>query len=151
MIVFDLSCSHGHVFEAWFSSSADFEAQRERKLVACPVCDDSHIEKAPMAPAVGLKSNQRADRPATAQTPAAATPDPKALMAALAAFQRTVEQNCDYVGTRFADEARALHLGERATERGIYGETTVDEAKALHEEGIEIMPLPFRPRTRSDA
>ncbi len=154
MIVFDLNCGHGHVFEAWFGSSADYEAQRERGLIACPVCDDTRVQKAPMAPAVGLKGNQRSTTGPTAPATHAALPssgDHPDAQQVMSALKEAVEKNCDYVGDRFADEARAIHLGERPATRGIYGEATLEDAKALSDEGIEIAPLPFRPRARADA
>ena len=150
MIVFDLRCANAHVFEAWFGSSDDYESQKARGLVGCPVCGDTDIGKAVMAPAVAPKGNQR---PANDAPQPAAAHDPeqvKAMLTALAEIQAKVEANCDYVGDRFADEARAIHLGESEA-RGIYGETTLAEAQALREEGIEVAPLPFRPRRTSDA
>lgn len=152
MIVFDLRCGQAHIFEAWFGSSADFEAQAARGLVACPICGDAGVEKAVMAPAVAPKGNQRrapapsADRPVAAHPPEAV----KAMLAALAQVQATVEANCDYVGDRFADEARAIHLGETEA-RGIYGEATPEQAAALRDEGIDVAPLPFRPKRSADA
>lgn len=146
MIVFDLKCSGGHVFEAWFGSSADFEAQSSRGLVACPVCNATGVEKAVMAPAVPTKGNRRADNPMASGDPAAM----KAMMAKLAEVQKAMTENSEYVGRRFADEARAMHYGEVDT-RGIYGETTPDEAAALHEEGIPALPLLFPVAKRSDA
>ena len=161
MIVFDLKCAHAHVFEAWFGSSADYERQAARGLVACPICGDTQIEKAVMAPAVAPKGNQtRAPAPAPAETPPSApAPAPlashppeqvKAMLAALAEVQAKVEANCDYVGDRFADEARAIHHGETES-RGIYGEATPDEAAALKDEGIDVAPLPFRPKRNANA
>lgn len=134
MIVFDLKCRQDHRFEAWFGSAEDYAQQQDRKLVACPVCDDSQIEKAVMAPAVGAKGNsidagQR-----------------------LRKLRAEVEANCDYVGTNFADEARRRHHeGEGEGQRGIFGEATLQTAAALIEEGIAVAPLPFRPRQTSDA
>ena len=154
MIVFDLRCAQAHVFEAWFGSSADYEAQAARGFVTCPICGDASIEKAVMAPAVAPKSNQtRAPAPAEpVAAPVAAHPPEaiKAVLAVLAEVQAKVEANCDYVGDRFADEARAIHLGE-AEARGIYGEATPEQAEALRDEGIEVAPLPFRPKRAADA
>ena len=157
MIVFDLHCDAGHVFEAWFGSSQDYEAQRARELVRCPMCDSAAISKAPMAPAVPAKSNQRTamvESPPDTAPVASATGDAatmKALMEAMGEYQRKVEENCDWVGDRFAEEARALHFGEKTSARGIYGEATLEDARALAEDGIEIAPLPFRARKSSDA
>jgi hypothetical protein len=141
MIAYDLKCGTGHVFEAWFGSSGDYDDQQARGLLACPLCDDRSVAKAVMAPAVGAKGNQRGD---------AQREDPKALLAKLAEMQAKLEAASDYVGDRFADEARAIHLGE-AEARAIHGEATPDEARALADEGIPVAPLPFRTRRRADA
>lgn len=145
MIVFDLRCAAAHVFEAWFGTSADYESQVARGLIACPFCGDTDIAKAVMAPAVGAKGNRGSSIVATIET------DPHA---ALLAAQRRMEAESDYVGTAFAAEARALYAGHDAgTEppRTIYGETTAAEARSLINDGIPVLPLPFRPRIRSDA
>lgn len=144
MIIFDLQCDAPHRFEAWFASSQDYDSQRARGLIACPQCHSSQIDKAPMAPAVVAKGNRR---PAPLSA-AAANPEAARVAAMLAALRAHVEAECDYVGDRFAEEARAIHYGEREADRGIYGETSGDEAAALAEEGIAVAPLPFRPRAR---
>ncbi len=141
MIVFDLACSHDHVFEAWFGSTDDFEIQAARGLVACPICEDSNIRKAAMAPAVPAKGNRKAD---------IASVDAKAALAALAKLQAAVEANADYVGTDFANQARAVHFGD-TPKRAIYGEASLVEAAALVEDGIEIAPLPFTTRRARDS
>jgi hypothetical protein len=162
MIVFDLKCAHDHVFEAWFGSSADYQAQSARGLVACPICGDSRVAKAVMAPAVASKGNQTrrgAPTDPSADAPAEPAPAPitahppeavKAMLAALAEAQAKVESSCDYVGDRFADEARAIHHGE-VEHRGIYGEATLEQAAALRDEGIEVAALPFRPKRAANA
>jgi hypothetical protein len=137
MIVFDLRCATGHVFEAWFGSSADYESQRERALVACPMCGDTAIDKAVMAPNVAAKSNRRADN-----APAPGKPDPRQLMAALAQAQAKMLEGSKWVGVAFADKARAMHLGEEA-HAPIHGRTSAEEAKALIEEGVPVAPLPL--------
>lgn len=137
MIVFDLVCLHDHVFEAWFGSTADFEAQAARRLVACPICDSDEVRKAAMAPAVAAKGNRTA-------TPAMA----KAALAELVQAQRALEASADYVGADFANAARAQHDGD-APERAIYGEATLAEAAALAEDGIAVAPLPFATRRRN--
>ena len=129
MIVFDLSCPAGHVFEAWFGSQADYDGQRERGLVSCPVCGDPEVGKAPMAPRIG--SGGKGDQP-----------DPRQVMKALAAVQAKMLEGSEHVGHRFAEEARAIHAGE-ADERPIHGRTSPDEAKKLVEEGIPVAPLPL--------
>lgn len=136
MIVFDLKCGGGHVFEAWFGSSADYDSQRERALIACPVCGDSDVAKAVMAPNVAAKGNRRAEPVAGAK------PDAKAVMAALAAAQAKLLEGSEYVGLAFADKARAMHLGE-ADHAPIHGQASLAEAKALVEEGVAVAPLPL--------
>jgi hypothetical protein len=134
--VFDLKCEGGgHVFEAWFASSDDYESQRARGLVSCPLCGDERIEKAVMAPRVGAKGNQSAAAPADPEAM-------KAMLAAMAAAQKEMLEKSNYVGERFADEARAIHLGEAAA-RSIYGKATRAETESLIEDGIEVSPLPF--------
>jgi hypothetical protein len=130
MIVFDLQCDQAHKFEAWFGSSADYESQQARGLIACPFCDSTTVTKAVMAPAVPAKGNRI---------------DAGALLAA----QRKLESQAEYVGPDFAERARALHAAGESTL--IYGEASLAEAKALHEEGIPAVPLPFKPLVRSDA
>lgn len=143
MIVFDLKCGAGHVFEAWFGSSAAWEGQRAAGLVACPMCGSVEVEKAVMAPNVGAKGNQ-----APAASPMAATDAPvppeaiKAAIAALAAMQAKALEGSQWVGTGFADKARAMHLGE-APAAPIHGQTSAAEAQALIEEGVPVAPLPL--------
>lgn len=150
MIVFDLRCGAGHVFEAWFGSSAAYEEQRAGGLVACPLCGSAEIEKAVMAPNVGAKGNQRAAVPANtddAPSPAAV----KAALAAMAAAQAKALEKSQWVGTAFADKARAMHVGD-APETPIHGQASLAEARALAEEGVPIAPLPFPvvpPETRN--
>ncbi len=134
MIIFDLKCApRGHVFEAWFGSGEDYEAQRARSLVSCPLCGSAEIDKAPMAPNLGAKGNQ-ADGPPPAQV--------KALLGAMADAQKKMLENSEHVGPRFADEARAIHLGE-ADARAIHGQATPEQADELRDEGVPVAPLPF--------
>lgn len=147
MIVFDLKCAHGHVFEAWFGSSAAYEEQRGGGLIACPMCGDAQIEKAVMAPNVAAKGNRRADArvPAPVSDAPADAPPPelvKAAMAALAEVQAKMLAGSDYVGMKFADRARAMHLGEEP-HAPIHGQATLDQAKSLIEEGVPVAPLPL--------
>jgi hypothetical protein len=129
MIVFDLACATGHVFEAWFGSQADYDDQRARQLVSCPICGDGTIDKAPMAPRLsGARSNT--------------APDAKQVMQAMMMAQRQMLAKSEDVGNRFADEARAIHAGD-AEERLIHGQATPVEAKKLIEEGVPVAPLPF--------
>ena len=131
MIVFDLRCGGGHVFEAWFGGSADWERQRDAGQVACPLCGDVRIEKAAMAPAVPAKGNQ-------APPPAAV----KAMMKALAAEQARALKDSTWVGDQFATRARAMHTGEEA-HRTIHGQATLADAKALAADGVPVAPLPL--------
>lgn len=134
MIIFDLKCSpEGHVFEAWFGSTEDFEAQQGRGLVSCPLCGSAEVEKAPMAPAVGAKGN-RSDGPPPEQV--------KAMLGAMAEAQKKMLETSEHVGARFPDEARAIHLGE-AEARAIHGQATPEQADELRDEGIPVAPLPF--------
>jgi len=142
MIVFDLKCGHGHVFEAWFGSSDEYEDQKSRKLVSCPLCGVQDIEKAVMAPAVSAKGNQRKARQPVASNETAE-------MAKLLAAQRALEAGSDWVGPRFATEARVRH--EDGTARPVHGEASLAEVKSLVQDGIPIMPLPFSPLAKSDA
>lgn len=132
MIKYALACDHAHQFEGWFGSSSDYDDQAARGLLECPVCGARGVLKQIMAPAVaGTKA--RGDRPA----------DPKLreMMSALGEARRQVEENFDYVGDRFAKEARDIHEG-RSEERGIYGEATPQEVKALVQDGVPVAPLP---------
>lgn len=145
MIVFDLKCAGGHVFEAWFGSSGAFEAQRARGLVACPICGVDAVEKAVMAPAVAAKGNRAVGRPVGP----AGEAEGKQALASLLAMQRAMEAQSEWVGGRFADEARALH--EAGEVRSVHGEATLAEARALAADGVPVMPLPFTPLAKSDA
>ena len=141
MIIFDLKCiPAGHVFEAWFGSSGDYEAQRARGLVSCPLCGAGEVAKAVMAPNVAPKGN-RAEAPRP-ELFSGAPENVKAMLAAAAALQRRLIEGSEGVGDRFADEARAIHLGE-AEARAIHGRATRAEAEALLEEGVPVAPLPL--------
>jgi hypothetical protein len=134
VIIFDLKCApQGHVFEAWFGSSEDFEGQRARGLVSCPLCGSGEVDKAPMAPRVGQKGNQAEGLPPAQM---------KALLGAMADAQKKMLETSEHVGPRFADEARAIHLGE-AEARAIHGQATSEQADELRDEGIPVAPLPF--------
>ena len=138
MIVFDLRCSGEHVFEAWFGTSGAFEEQRARGLLSCPICGDTDIGKAAMAPNIPAKGNSRNMPIAEVPTPAAM----KAAMRALAEAQAKALEKSEWVGRAFADRARAMHVGD-VDPAPIHGQATVGEAKALAEEGVAIAPLPF--------
>lgn len=160
MIRYALICDKAHEFESWFSTSASFEEQAGRGLVTCPVCGSAKVERAIMAPNVartdlGPRSQEATetvpDAPAPA-VPAAPVPAPMALMGEreiafremLASLHAHVRENAEHVGERFAEEALKIHHGETES-RAIYGEATSDDARMLHEEGVEFLPLPRLP------
>ena len=130
MIVFTVRCAGKHEFEAWFQDSEGFEAQRQAREIVCPHCGDTDIEKALMAPHVG---RSRAGLPDIS---------PAQMRAALVEMRRQVEANCDYVGPRFAEEARRIHYGETDA-HGIYGEATKEDARELADEGIKFGRIPW--------
>jgi hypothetical protein len=147
MIVFDLCCDAGHRFEGWFGSSDDYAGQQARGLVACPACGSAAVEKAPMAPAVPRKGNRQPalPTPATTKQPMASGPMPPQVaqaLAQLAEAQARALQTSKWVGDAFAEQTRAMHYGERDSET-IHGHASLEEAKALFEEGIPVAPLPF--------
>lgn len=141
MIRFSLICKHDHEFEAWFRSSEDFDSQRRRGFVDCPTCGTASVEKALMAPAVSTSKKKEKMALAMGEAQRRALEDMKALAA-------KVRENADYVGDKFAEEARKIHFGE-ADARGIYGEATLEEAKGLAEDGVEFMPIPVFPDDRN--
>lgn len=151
MILYTLECHRDHQFEAWFKSSDDFETQAKRGFIACPHCQSVQVGKALMAPAVST-SKQKADPPTVPAKQGAdggqavAAPDPKTaeLVDAMRRLKTQITQNADYVGKDFAEEARKIHYGE-VEERGIYGESTLQDAESLREEGIDVYPLPVLP------
>lgn len=137
MIRFSLTCEHSHDFEGWFRSNEDFDGQRKRRLVECPVCGSHKVEKALMAPAVSTGRKQE-------KVALAMNEQQRAAMAQLKALTAKIRENADYVGDKFAEEARKIHFGE-TDPRGIYGEATPDEAKGLAEDGVAFMPIPVLP------
>lgn len=168
MISFDLRCSHDHVFEVWFRSSADYDSQLEHGLICCPVCGDTAVAKAVMAPNVGAKGNRVAASvtrmPVAAGTqslstlpfaaPADLAPELASAIARVAQLQAESLPKSRWVGRRFAAEARALQNAQRAggdsndvIDQPIHGQATPSEAQALMDDGIAIMPLlvPFVP------
>ena len=122
MIKYTLKCKDEHEFEIWFDRGSDYDKQRRRGLVECPVCGSTKIEKAPMAP------NIRRSKP-------------DSLHDIANKIRAEIESNCDDVGDGFAEEARAIHYGEKP-ERGIYGNATPKQAKDLLDEGVNVAPLP---------
>ena len=155
MKVLDLQCRQGHVFEGWFASEDDFQGQRQRGLVQCPLCADAHIEKRLSAPRLNLGAREPqppAAVVAPGQPPApaglgshtqnGAAGLPPALQAAWLQLARQIVANTEDVGAQFAQEARRIHHGE-VQERAIRGQATPDEAMELLEEGIAVVPLPL--------
>ena len=137
MIHYSLVCDNSHKFDGWFASADAYEAQKGRGLVTCPVCTSTAVDKAIMAPAVSRSGSDKvalsAGHPMQAQ-----------LREAMLALRNKVTSEADYVGDRFAEEARKIHYKE-VDQRGIYGEATREEVSALAEEGIDFMPLPSLP------
>ena len=165
MIRYALSCDGGHAFESWFANSAAYDKQLKRGLVTCPLCGSGTVEKAIMAPALsgtrkrgGMVASEPAPDPAPA--PVAAEPAaPAAPVAMLSEQERVLRsklkelrdhlvKNADYVGPKFPEEARRMHYGE-IEHRSIYGEASAEDAKEMHEEGIEFHPLPVLPDDRN--
>jgi len=153
LIVFNLSCAADHRFEGWFASGEDFDAQRGRGLLSCPMCGSADVSKQLSAPRLNLHAQpeKRAERHTHAGDAAAAKAEaPQQPVAMLSAQQqellrelvRQVVQNTEDVGDRFAEEARKMHYGE-AEERGIRGHATPEQTEALLDEGIAVMPLPI--------
>jgi len=164
MIVFDLICREGgHQFEGWFGSSGDYEKQQAAGLIDCPSCGSSAVEKAVMAPNVGVKGNQRksanssvpkdtehsepeeSEQPMTGQPMTAAVPIPaeyQELVGKLAKAQAKMLKQSKWVGNDFPEQARAIHYGEKDT-APIHGTASTEEVAELEDEGIDIMPLPL--------
>lgn len=148
MIHYQLHCSQDHGFDGWFASAESFDAQAKRGLLECPICGDAKVVRALMAPAVPRK--RRAVTAAPTPEPAqqvAVAPErlPDHLRARLQRMRAEVEKHCDYVGGKFAEEARRMHAGDSEA-RGIYGETTPEEAEALADDGIDVARIPWIPR-----
>jgi hypothetical protein len=175
MIRYALRCERGHAFESWFQDSSSFEKQAKRGLVSCPTCDSIKVEKSIMAPQIprkGRTAEQRASEERTvravarqkkqkveaAATPAAETaaPSPEPLVmlqdtefrAKLKELRDHIKANADNVGEQFPEQARKMHYGE-IEHRPIYGDASPTEAKALIEEGVDVLPLPVLPEDRN--
>lgn len=143
MIHYDLICDKGHAFDGWFRNSAAYDEQSVKGLVSCSVCGSAKVEKQLMAPGIPTKSNRKDDAP---RKMVAGPVDPRlaAMMDMVRQMRKHVEENAEYVGDRFAEEARKIHY-EETEHRGIYGEASMEDAKALIEEGITVHPLPRLP------
>ena len=156
MILFDLKCGKGHVFEAWFRDGTTAEKQIAGRKIACPSCGTAKVQKAPMAPRIG-----KSGKPAAAESSTAEPSQPQGVVMTkemaskavqlrkeLGELRKKIEANCDYVGGQFAEEARKIHYRETEP-RGIYGETSEEQARELTDEGIEFSRVPWLPRQDS--
>jgi hypothetical protein len=161
MILFDIKCSDGHVFEAWFQNNEAYEKQSKSDLVECPLCGCTKTSKSLMAPnisdngvreinsseAIGGEHDHHkvmVSAHSSSNNDVSAEDVKRALEHmhnAMAKFRKQVEKSCEYVGTDFAEEARKIHYGD-GEKRGIYGETTIRETEELIEEGIDVLPVP---------
>jgi hypothetical protein len=158
MIHYNLRCERGHVFESWFQSSSAYESQEKRKLVNCPACGSTKVERAIMAPQIVSKRGR--DSAAPAPAPAASTEvtaptstplmmaQERELRAKLKELRDHIVKNADNVGERFPNEARKMHYGD-IEHRPIYGEASPEEARSLIDEGVEVSPLPVLPDDRN--
>lgn len=136
MIKYALQCEHEHPFEGWFSASSDFDDQQAKGLIECPYCASKAVRKAIVAPAVAGTKAQGSTEP---------TPEMREMMMqAMGEVRKHVEDNFDYVGDRFAAEARAIHEG-KSEDRGIYGEASPKQVKDLMQDGVRVAPLPPKP------
>lgn len=147
MIRYRLICSQDHEFDAWFRDGTGYERQVKRQQVTCPHCGDVDVTKAMMAP--GIARSSRAESHTDKFAEAKAHEVARRILTAVGKLRDNVEQEYDYVGDQFADEARAIHYGD-AEERGIYGEASDDDAAGLEEEGIEFFRLPTPPQRRDN-
>lgn len=155
MIRYALRCERGHEFESWFQSSAAYDSQHKRKLVTCPICETTKVDKAIMAPRITRKgksaaASEPAAAPAenSASTSLVMAPQEREFVAKLKELRDHVLKNADNVGKKFPDEARKMHYGD-IEHRAIYGEATAEEARALVDEGVEVAPLPILPDDRN--
>jgi len=144
MVVYDLICKKQHRFEGWFPNYEEFQKQSEKKLISCPTCGSTKVEKLPHACAVHVKKDQPPTTPKKQKTPPAAEPTPPSpaeFKEMLLQVHHYVKQNFEDVGPRFAEEARQIHQG-KAEERPIHGTATAEETAELTEEGIPHVVLP---------
>ena len=143
MIRYDLACENGHSFDGWFSTSDSYDEQVEAGVVTCPHCGSARVEKQLMTPQNRpAKDGAKGQRRQMMTGPA--SPKVKAMMKAMRQLHQQVKDNSEYVGPKFAEEARAIHYEEKPA-RGIYGEASVQDARDLIDEGVDIQPLPKLP------
>jgi hypothetical protein len=157
VIHYSLVCHKGHDFESWFQSSAAYDKQVKRGLISCPLCGSAKVEKAIMAPRLARKDKSTSIvAPAEQSAPSSEAPTPVAMIspqekefrAKLKELRDHLTANADNVGKKFPEEARKMHYGE-SEHRSIFGEASPQDAKELHEEGIEFHPLPVLPDERN--
>ncbi|HEY5819274.1 MAG TPA: DUF1178 family protein [Mesorhizobium sp.] len=141
MIRFSLHCDNAHEFEGWFRSSDDYETQRKRGFVECPECSSNKVDKALMAPAVSTARKQE-------KMALAMGDHQRRVLAEMKALTEKMKEGADYVGDKFAEEARKIHYGETEA-RGIYGEANIEEVKGLAEDGVPFLPIPVLPEDRN--
>ncbi|MFV0244194.1 MAG: DUF1178 family protein [Qingshengfaniella sp.] len=139
MIRYSLKCAQAHVFDSWFASADAFDALEQAGRLECPVCGSSEVQKSVMAPRVSGRDSVPQGSPAKERPLGPASPAEQFV----AQLRKHVEQNSDHVGKDFAAEARRIHDGE-APQRSIHGEATAEDARSLIEDGIGVLPLPFR-------
>jgi hypothetical protein len=158
MIVYELRCSAGHGFEAWFRNSLAYDQQHASHQISCPICGDAGVSKAPMAPRIGrsdrnIRDAERESREGQVRQtqPSAEQFNPEQLrlvLSKIAELNQHIASTCDYVGKSFPEEARKIHYGE-TEHREIYGEASPSEAAELREEGITIATVPWIRRNDS--
>ena len=148
MIRFSLVCDQGHAFESWFRDGSSFDDQAERGLLSCPHCASVKIDKAIMAPQVARKDRELAPSAPAPQPVALMSPEEQALRAKVRELRAMLTEKSDYVGERFANEARAMHDGE-IEHRAIHGEASGEDVRSLIEDGVDILPLPMLPDERN--
>jgi hypothetical protein len=164
MIRYNLVCAKRHEFESWFAGSAAYDKQARRGLVECPVCGSTKVEKALMTPRLtrtrkSMLAASEAPEPAAPEPTVPAAPEPPTPVAVISPQEQELRtklrelrehlvKNAENVGQQFPEEARKMHYGEKE-HRSIYGTASADDAKALHEEGIEFAPLPVLPDERN--
>jgi hypothetical protein len=141
LIIYNLLCVEGHEFEAWFRDSAAFDEQSLSRKLVCPICESRSVEKAPMAPALSRGLPTPAEPKPPVREEHSAPQEMRKMRQFMTGLRKYVEQNADYVGPRFPEEARKIHYGE-TDERQIYGEATLKDVKELLEEGVDVAPLP---------
>ncbi|QPM88968.1 DUF1178 family protein [Pseudooceanicola algae] len=146
MIQFSLKCDRDHRFDSWFQSSEAFEKLQGASMITCAICGSAHVDKAPMAPRV---QTSRGDDAAPGSNPLQTEAAQLQAEQAMAEMRRKVEATADYVGKDFARQAREIHDGAKPG-RAIYGEARPEEARALLEDGVPVLPLPFTPRRKTN-